>query len=134
VARYLLDTDICSYLIRDRPPRVRQRMNAVPLAEQAISSVTYAELMYGVARSSKPAVNREVVRRFVLHVAVLPWDAAAAEHYGDLRSSLERTGTPIGSMDLMIAAHARSMGATVVTNNLRHFERVPGIAVENWAG
>jgi tRNA(fMet)-specific endonuclease VapC len=133
MARFLLDTDICSYVIRDRPAKVRARMNAVPIGEQAISSVTYAELMYGVERSSKPSTNRAIVSRFVAHLAVLAWDANAAEHYADIRTWLDRSGTPIGAMDLMIAAHARSLGAAVVTNNLRHFERVPRLRVENWA-
>lgn len=133
MVRYLLDTDTCSYAIRERPAVVRERMNAVPLEEQAISVVTYAELMYGVARSSNARVNRAVVAAFVRHVPALAWTADAAEHYGEIRAALEVRGAPIGAMDLMIAAHARSLGVTVVTRNLRHFSRVPGLAVENWA-
>lgn len=131
--RYLLDTDICSYVIRNRPVAVRARMDAVPLAEQAISSVTYAELMVGVARSSKPMKNREIVAAFVSHLAVLAWDANAAEHYADIRTRLDEAGTPIGAMDMMIAAHARSLAMTIVTNNLRHFDKVPRLRVESWA-
>jgi tRNA(fMet)-specific endonuclease VapC len=133
MVRYLLDTDTCSYAIRERPAGVRERMNAISLEEQAISVVTYAELMYGVARSSNARVNREVVAAFVRHVPALSWTADAAEHYGEIRAALEVRGAPIGAMDLMIAAHARSLGAAVVTRNLRHFSRVPGLAVENWA-
>lgn len=132
MALYLLDTDICSYVIRNRPPQARERMNAVPLEEQAMSVVTYAELLYGVKRSSSARVNRQVVDAFVRHLTVIPWDAAAAEHYGDLRATLEKRGTPIGAMDLMIAAHARSLGAIMVTHNRRHFDKVPGLKVENW--
>jgi tRNA(fMet)-specific endonuclease VapC len=130
---FLLDTDTCSYVIRERPAGVRARMNAIPLEDQAISAVTYAELMYGVARSSNARVNGEVIAAFVRHLPTLPWTASAAEHYGEIRAALEARGEPIGAMDLMIAAHARSLGATVVTRNLRHFSRVPGLAVENWA-
>lgn len=131
--RYLLDTDICSHVIRDRPVSLRAKMNSVPLAEQAISAVTYAELMFGVARSSNPSINREIVSSFVAHLAVFAWDAQAAEHYADIRAFTERAGTPIGAMDLMLAAHARSRDMTVVTNNTRHFAKVPGLRVDNWA-
>jgi tRNA(fMet)-specific endonuclease VapC len=132
MALYLLDTDICSYVIRNRPPQVRERMNALPLAEQAMSVVTYAELVYGVKRSSSQRVNRQVVDAFVRHLTVIPWDRAAAEHYGDLRANMEKRGAPIGAMDLRIAAHARSLGAVMVTHNRRHFEKVPGLKVESW--
>jgi len=91
---YMLDTDICSYVIKNRPPEVRQKMNAVPLDQQAISVVTYAELLYGVKRSSSQRVNRQVVDAFVRHLTVLEWNADAAEHYADLRTHLEIQGTP----------------------------------------
>lgn len=130
--RYFLDTDICSYIIKNRPPKARRRMNAVPLGQQAISIVTYAELLFGVKRSSSTKVNRGTVDAFVRHLSILDWNADAAEHYADLRTHLEAAGTPIGAMDLMIAAHARSLGAVVVTNNECHFRRVPGLVVENW--
>ena len=133
MALYLLDTDICSYVIRNRPPQARERMNTVPLEEQGMSVVTYAELLYGVKRSSSTRVNRQVVDAFVRHLTVIAWDAEAAEHYGDLRATLEKRGTPIGAMDLMIAAHARSLGAIMVTHNRRHFDKVPGLKVESWA-
>ena len=129
---YMLDTDICSYVIKNRPPEARRKMNAVPLNQQAISVVTYAELLYGVKRSSSQRVNRQVVDAFVRHLTVLEWNADAAEHYADLRTYLEIQGTPIGAMDLMIAAHARSLEAMLVTNNRRHFDKVPGLTVESW--
>lgn len=129
---YVLDTDICSYVIKNRPPVVRERMNAIPLESQAISVISYAELLYGVRRSSSPRVNRPIVVAFVRHLTVLAWEVEAAEHYADLRVHLEARGTPIGSMDLMIAAHARSVRAVLVTNNLRHFEKVPGLKLVNW--
>jgi tRNA(fMet)-specific endonuclease VapC len=129
---YVLDTDICSYVIKNKPPEARRRMNAVPLDRQAISVVTYAELLYGVKRSSNTKVNRTVVDAFVRHLSILDWSQEAAEHYADVRAHLETAGTPIGAMDLMIAAHARSLDAVLVTNNERHFRKVPGLAVENW--
>lgn len=133
MALYILDTDICSYVIKNKPEDVRRRMNAVPLELQAISVVTYAELLYGVKRSSSQRVNRAVVDAFVKHLTVLEWDIEAADHYADLRTHLEAQGTPIGGMDMMIAAHARSVDAVLVTNNLKHFNHVPGIKLENWA-
>ena len=132
MARYLLDTDICSYIMRNKPPEARARMNAVPLDDQCISVVTLAELLYGVKRSSKPAANRAVLNAFLHHVTLLNWDAEAAEHYSEIRATLESKGVPIGSMDMMIAAHAKSLGAIIVTNNRQHFERVPGLKVETW--
>ncbi|MFO1433399.1 MAG: type II toxin-antitoxin system VapC family toxin [Candidatus Competibacteraceae bacterium] len=94
--------------------------------------VTYAELLYGVKRSSSQRVNRQVVDAFVKHLTLLEWNADAAEHYADLRTHLEIRGTPIGAMDLMIAAHVRSLEAVLVTNNRRHFDKVPGLTVESW--
>lgn len=129
---YMLDTDICSYIIRNKPAEVRSRMNAIPLINQCISAVTLGELLFGVKRSTNASVNRAVVDSFVSHLNVLDWDAEAAEHYGDIRAVLQSQGTPIGSMDMMIAAHARSLGAIVVTNNRRHFQRVPGLVIETW--
>lgn len=129
---YVLDTDTCSYILRNKPPEAKRRMNAVPLEQQAISIVTYAELLYGVTRSSNTRINRKLVDHFARHLSVLDWGHAAAERYAELRAHLETAGTPIGAMDMMIAAHALSLDAVVVTNNERHFRRVPGLAVENW--
>jgi tRNA(fMet)-specific endonuclease VapC len=130
--RYLLDTDTCSYVIRNRPESARQRMNAVPLDQQGISVVTYAELLYGVRRSSSKRINRRVVDAFVRHLFILDWNREAAECYAEIRTTLERKGKPIGGMDMLIAAHALSLNAVVVTNNARHFGEVPNLAVENW--
>ena len=133
MALYLLDTDICSYVIRNRPEAVRRRMNAVPLENQAVSVVTYAELMFGVRRSSNPKVNRAVIDAFLRHVSVLEWNRNAADAYAELRIALEAKGQPIGNMDLLIAAHARSLRAVLVTNNERHHGWIPGLKIENWA-
>jgi len=130
--RYLLDTDICSYIIRQRPAAVLERFEAVSPVQLSISVITLAELLYGVERSSSKVINRPIIEDFVSRLPVLPWDSEAAAHYAQLRVFLERQGTPIGNMDLMIAAHALSQGRIVVTNNVRHFEKVPELQVENW--
>lgn len=130
--KYLLDTDICSYIIKQRPMSVLERFEAVSVEQIGISVVTLAELIYGVERSSSIKVNLPIVKDFVGRLLVLSWDSQAAEHYGKLRAVLERQGTPIGNMDLMIAAQALSQNLIVVTNNVQHFERVPQLRVENW--
>jgi tRNA(fMet)-specific endonuclease VapC len=129
----MLDTDISSYIIRDRPESVRRRFQQLDYQQLCISVVTEAELRYGVRRARRaPGIDLDV-EDFLRRLAILSWDSAAAAHYAEIRARLEATGTPIGNMDLMIAAHARSLGATVVTNNERHFEKVPRLPVENWA-
>ncbi|WP_087720498.1 type II toxin-antitoxin system tRNA(fMet)-specific endonuclease VapC [Salinicola salarius] len=130
--RYLLDTNICIYVIKNRPLFLRETFNA-NVARLCISSVTLAELIYGAEKSAKPAHNLSVVENFAARLTVLDFDDAAASHFGEIRAGLERSGTPIGAYDLMIAAHARSRGLTVVTNNEREFDRVPGLVVVNWS-
>ena len=129
--RYMLDTNICIYVIKNRPPALRQRFNE--RAEHlCVSSVTLAELLYGAEKSARPEANLGVVEGFAARLAVLPFDDRAAAHYGQIRGELERQGTPIGPYDLMIAAHARCEGLTLVTHNVREFRRVAGLRVENW--
>jgi tRNA(fMet)-specific endonuclease VapC len=130
---YMLDTDICSYIIRERPLQVLEHFKHVEMEQLCISVVTYAELIYGVEHSSSKKVNRPIIDDFVRHVNITSWDEKAAEHYGAIRAFLRAEGNMIGAMDLMIAAHARSLGMTLVTNNDRHFKRVPKLKVENWA-
>lgn len=130
---YLLDTNICIYVIRKQPAKVLERLMACALDEVALSVVTLAELAYGVSKSQAPERNREALELFVAPFQVLEYDAKAAFAYGEVRSELERKGTPIGAMDLLIAAQALAIGATLVSNNLREFRRVPGLATENWA-
>jgi tRNA(fMet)-specific endonuclease VapC len=131
-ARYLLDTDTCAFILRRTAPALLARIQVVPLEQQSISVVTLAELLYGVELSSKKKANRSAVDAFVRHVAVLDWTPAAAEHYADIRAHLKKSGQLIGANDLMIAAHARSIGAIVVTNNVKDFGRVKGLKLENW--
>lgn len=130
--RYMLDTDICSYIIKERPLQVLDHFRQVEMEQLCISSITYAELIYGVERSSSKKVNRAVIDSFVQHLDVVSWGEDAAEHYGNIRACLQAEGQVIGSMDMMIAAHARSGGMTLVTNNDKHFRRVPKLSVENW--
>ncbi len=129
---YLLDTDTCAFILRRSSPKLLDRIQSIPLAQQAIAMVTLAELLYGVQVSSKRKENRTAVDALVLHLTVLEWSRGAAEHYAEIRSDLKKKGQLIGSNDLMIAAHARSLGATVVTNNVRDFRRVKGLKLENW--
>lgn len=129
---YLLDTDTCSYVMRRAHPALLARLTATPLEHVAISVVTAAELLYGTRLSARPEQARHAYDAFVLHLQVLDWTIQAADHYADIRADLKRRGEPIGANDLMIAAHARSLGAVIVTNNVREFGRVDGLTVENW--
>jgi len=129
--RYLLDTNIVIYVIKRRPVEMLSRFNA-QLGRMAISSITLAELYYGAEKSQFPDRNLRVIEDFVSRLDVLNYDARAALHYGAIRADLERKGTPVGANDLHIAAHARSAGLTLVSNNLREFSRVDGLLSENW--
>lgn len=129
--RYLLDTNICIDVIKRRPESLLDRFNE-NASHLAISAVTLAELLHGAEKSSQPQRTLSVVEDFCSRLDVLDYGAKAAQHYGQIRSALERRGTPIGVNDLHIAAHARSEGLTLVSNNLREFERVDGLLYENW--
>jgi tRNA(fMet)-specific endonuclease VapC len=129
---YLLDTNICIYIIRNRPPQVIDRIKSCGVGDVAVSAITLAELEYGAAKSSRPDQNREALLVFASPLEILPFDDNAALHYGDIRTYLERLGQPIGAKDMLIAAHARSIPLTLVTNNTREFSRVPNLLVENW--
>ena len=128
----MLDTNICIYIINVRPPSVLERFRRERLGSISISSVTAAELAFGVAKSGS-ARNREALEMFLAPLEVLPFDASAIWHYGDLRAALERRGEPIGALDTMIAAHAMASNTILVTNNTREFARVAGLRLENWA-
>jgi len=129
---FMLDTNICIYVINSRPASVLARFKQVQLGDIAISSVTAAELAFGVAKSGS-ARNRQALEMFLATLEILPFDESAIWHYGDLRADLERRGQPIGSLDTMIAAHALSTHTILVTNDTREFERVPNLRLENWA-
>jgi tRNA(fMet)-specific endonuclease VapC len=129
---YLLDTNMCIYIIRKKPAAVVKRMRAKQPGEVAISAVTLAELEYGIARSRWPERNRIALLEFLFPFAILDFDQKACLHYGRIRASLESAGKPIGPMDLLLAAQARSRDLILVTNNEKEFRRVAGLRVENW--
>ena len=128
---YMLDTNICIYVMKNYPQALREKFNA--LAEQlCISTITLGELHYGAEKSARRADNLTAIEHFVARLDVLPFEAKAAAHYGQVRAELERAGTPCGAHDMQIGGHARSEGLIVVTNNIREFNRMPGIRAENW--
>jgi tRNA(fMet)-specific endonuclease VapC len=129
---YMLDTDTCAFILRRSSTALLARIQAVPLQQQAASVITLAELLYGVQVSSKKKTNRAAVDELMRHLTVVEWSRDAAEHYAEIRADLKKKGQLIGSNDLLIAAHARSTGAVVVTNNVKDFGRVKGLEVENW--
>ena len=129
--KYLLDTNIAIYVIKRRPVEVMGIFNE-NAGRMAISAITLGELYHGAEKSTKLAQNLAVVEEFASLLEVLPYAAKASLHFGAIRSALEKVGRPIGINDLHIAAHARSEGLTLVTNNLAEFERVPGLLTENW--
>jgi tRNA(fMet)-specific endonuclease VapC len=129
--KYMLDTNIVIYVIKNRPLNALASFNH-HTGQMCISAITFAELLHGAEKSAKPEHNLRQVEDFVSRLEVLEYDIKAAAHYGDIRADLERKGTPIGINDLHIAGHARSQGLTLVTNNLREFERVEGLRLENW--
>lgn len=131
---YMLDTDTCIFLLRGESPALAAKVQSVPLQQQVMSAVSYAELSYGVlaSASAKRKQNQRVLDSLALHLAVLDWPQEAAPHYAEIRLDLKKRGAQLGAADLMIAAHARALGAVVVTNNSKDFGRVKGLQVENW--
>ena len=130
--RLLLDTDICIYAINARRPEALARLRDYALGEVGISAITYAELRFGVENSQRVAENLERLERFLLPLEIVPFDAKAGQHYGRIRTELRQRGVPIGANDLLIAAHALSLGVCLVTNNVCEFERIPELCVERW--
>ncbi len=128
----MLDTNICIYIIKRRPQSVLQRFGSFPVGEIGISAITLAELEYGVAGSAQPRQNREALQHFVSVLQIAAFDKPATEAYGRIRAALEKKRRTIGAMDLLIAAHALSLGVRLVTNNEKEFKRVPDLLVENW--
>jgi tRNA(fMet)-specific endonuclease VapC len=129
--RYMLDTNILIYTIKNRPERVRQQFEAHD-GQLCASSVTAMELLYGAHKSHDVRRNLSIVEGLLARIEILDFNLSAAEHAGQIRAALESAGTSIGAFDVMIAGHARSIGLCLVTNNLREFERVVGLRVENW--
>lgn len=129
--RYLLDTNTASYIIKGNVPGVRERLLKVPMSRLLISAVTEAELLYGAAREREAVRLKTAVDEFLLRVDSLPWDSNAARQYADLRAALEFAGTPMGNLDMMIAAHALAAEAVLVSND-RSFRRLKHLKIENW--
>ncbi len=130
--QYLLDTNIASYVIKGNVPAVRRKLLRIPMAQTFISSITEAELRYGVARRPGAITLERIVEEFLLRVTTMPWDSQAAREYASLRAEMERIGQPIGNLDLLIAAHALSLSAVLVTSD-RAFSRIKKLKIENWA-
>ncbi len=131
--KYLLDTNVCIYIIRHKPAWVREKFKSLPAESVGVSSVTSSELYYGVFKSRNVSQNRQALVEFLSPLMVAPYEGTAALHYGELRATLERSGNVIGALDMLIAAHALSLGLTLVTNNVGEFQRVAGLRIENWA-
>jgi tRNA(fMet)-specific endonuclease VapC len=129
----MLDTDICSYVMKRSNRALLDRLARTPVAEVGMSVITKAELLYGVHVSPHPARDAAALKEFLTYVGVLDLPEHAAEHYAEIRADLKRQGRLIGANDLLIAAHARSLAVTLITNNTQEFSRVPGLAIENWA-
>lgn len=130
--KYMMDTNICIYAIKNKPESVIRKILSQNPEDLCISVVTYAELMHGVEKSQAVEKNRIAMSLFLSAITVLDFDGEAAEVYGQIRAELERKGTPIAPMDLLIAGHARSQGLILVTNNTREFARVTGLRIEDW--
>jgi len=130
---YLLDTNICIYIIKQKPAHVREKFNTLPAGSVGVSSITSSELFYGVSKSRKISQNGQALAEFLSPLTISPYDETAALYYGKLRAALEKSGNLIGSLDMLIAAHALSLGLTLVTNNMSEFQRVTGLTLENWA-
>ena len=130
--KYLLDTSVCVELIRNRGGRTARRMAQRPATDFALSSITVAELQYGAERSARPPHQRQTLEKFLVPFRVLDFEFEATGAYGKIRVQLEAAGTPIGALDMLIAAHAVSRDLILLTRNLKEFKRVPGLKAEDW--
>ncbi len=130
--KYMLDTNICIYVIKHKPDTVIKKFLSYDPEELCISAITYAELMHGIEKSMAVERNRIAMSLFLSPITILEFDGQAAEEYGRIRAELEKKGMPIGPMDTLIAGHAKSRGLILVTNNTREFNRVAGLTVEDW--
>ena len=132
--KLMLDTNICIYIIKQQPATVLKRFLEYQIGDIGISSITLSELRYGVAKSTHQEKNANALNEFIIPLEVVSFDEEAAHVYGDIRATLEKAGTPIGAMDMLIAAHAVSLGIPLVTNNTREFVRIPALNVIDWIG
>lgn len=132
--RYMLDTDTCSYIMKRSNDKVLKRLQKIPVSDVCISVITKSELLFGVEVSARRQQDEPAVFAFLGYVEVLDFPDAASSYYAKIRAELKKRGTMIGANDLFIAAHASSLGLTLVTNNTREFGRIPQLAIENWTG
>ena len=130
--RFMLDTNLCIDLMRRKSAGAFRRLRSLAVDEAGISTITLAELRYGAFKSSRRAYHESLIIAFCAPLAIAPFDAKAAETYGSIRGALEARGTPIGPLDTLLAAHSLALGTTMVTANMREFQRVPGLTVQNW--
>ena len=129
---YLLDTNICIYIIKKKPAEVLERFKNLTIGDVGISSITLAELQYGIEKSSNSLKNREALEKFLTPIEIVDFGFEATIEYGRIRAELEKKGIPIGPLDTLIASQAKSLDVILVTNNVREFERIPGLKIENW--
>jgi len=132
MTKYMIDTNTCIYIIKQKPLDVINRFRKIRISQIGISSITLSELEYGVMKSSRPEQNHLALAQFVAPLEIMPYGDDTAEYYGKLRVYLEKQGIPIGSLDMLIAAHALSVGCILVTNNVKEFKRVPKLKMDNW--
>lgn len=131
--KYMLDTNICIYLIKQKPAKVLKHFKSHAVGDIGISSITLAELRYGVSKSQHVEKNREALDEFILPLEVADFDEKAAGEYGIIRADLEKVGKPIGSMDMLIGAHAFALGTTLVTNNTKEFKQIKNLKIMDWS-
>jgi len=131
---YILDTNICIYIINQSPQNVLKKFHELDYRQISISIITYGELFYGISKGNNFAKSKISLDKFTQNIHIIPIDSNVAKHYGDIRAKLSKQGDIIGNNDLWIVAHARSLDATLVSNNLKDFERVQGLKTENWVG
>lgn len=130
--KYLLDTNICIYIIKKRPLNVFEKFKSLAIGSIGISSITLAELQFGIMKSSDPEKNQEALDKFLTPLEIIDFDYKATVEYGIIRFDLEKKGTPIGPLDTLIASHAKSLNLILVTNNIKEFNRIDGLTIENW--
>ena len=129
---YMLDTNICIYIIKRKPVNVLDKFKSLSIGTIGISAITLAELQFGVMKSSDPKKNQDALDKFLTPLEILDFDYHATIHYGQIRAGLEKQGTPIGPLDTLIASHAMSLDLILVTNNMKEFERILDLKIENW--
>jgi tRNA(fMet)-specific endonuclease VapC len=129
---YLLDTNICIYIIKKKPAEVFEKFKNLTIGDVGISSITLAELQYGIEKSSNSEKNRDALEKFLTPIEIIDYGYEATVEYGKIRAELEKKGVPIGPLDMLIVFHAKSLDVILVTNNVREFERIAGLRIENW--